>query len=487
MFLGVDLGTSSVKAIIQDDAGRSVAEASASLTLQRPEPLWSEQSPSEWVAAAEAAIQSLPGKLRSGIQAMGLSGQMHGATLLDASNKVLRPAILWNDGRAHLQCAQLEAREPGLRKLTGNRAMAGFTSPKLAWMRTHEPDVFAATAKVLLPKDYLRLVWTSDYATDMSDASGTLWLDVANRRWSEAALAASEMTEAKMPQLYEGSEVTGELSAAAAARLGLPRVSVAGGGGDQAAGAIGAGVTKPGEASLSLGTSGVLFLVTDTFKPNPDEAAHAFCHALPQTWHQMAVLLSAASAVDGAARMAGYGAPQEAYAAAEAHGTSDGVLFLPYLTGERTPHDDPHAKGAFFGLTPHTDPASLVHAALEGVAFAFVDGLDALARAGGDIDTLTVIGGAARSAYWGRILASALGVPLTYRDGAETGPAEGAAKLARMALTGEPANVVCAPAPIRAVIEPDEGLRSAYADRVPVWRRLYQQTKDIMREENAHG
>ncbi|MEM0985075.1 MAG: xylulokinase [Pseudomonadota bacterium] len=487
MFLGVDLGTSSVKVVLQDQAGLVVADASAPLTVSRPEPLWSEQDPAEWVSAAEAAVKGLPAKLRQGVEAVGLSGQMHGPTLLDADGRVLRPAILWNDGRSHRECHELETREPRLRDITGNKAMAGFTAPKLLWTRKHEPETFSKIAKVLLPKDYLRLAWTGDYATDVSDASGTLWLDTQHRQWSEDALAASDMTPAHMPTLHEGTAFTGSIRASTSARLGLPPVPVVAGGGDQAAGAVGVGVTRPGEASLSLGTSGVLFIVSDAFKPNPDEAAHAFCHALPDRWHQMAVLLSAASAVDAAARMAGYPTAAEAYAAAEAHGQSDGVMFLPYLSGERTPHDDPFARGAFFGLSANTRPSSLVHAALEGVAFAFVDGMDALSRAGGIANDITVIGGGARSAYWGKIISSALGCPLVYREGAETGPAEGAAKLARIALTGEDAMHVFAPAPVRAVIEPNAERHEFYGSKIKIWRELYQRTKALSREETAHG
>ncbi|MEO0882869.1 MAG: xylulokinase [Pseudomonadota bacterium] len=480
MFLGLDLGTSSAKAVIVDDSGQQVAEASAHLNVSRPYPLWSEQDPADWVTASETAICSLPKRFREQVRGLGLSGQMHGATLLDGSGTPLRPAILWNDGRAHLECSEIEDKEPALRTITGNKAMPGFTAPKLAWVRKNEPEIFSKTRKVVLPKDYLRFVWTGDYTTDMSDASGTLWLDVRARAWSQEMLTGTGLEDGHMPILFEGTAVTGELSQSAATRLGLPRVPVAAGAGDQAAGAVGASVLQPGEASLSLGTSGVLFLVTDQFRPNVDEATHAFCHAVPETWHQMAVILSAASAVDAVARMAGFASAVEAYAAAEAHGSSDGVLFLPYLSGERTPHDDPHAKGAFFGLTSETTPASLVHAALEGVAFAFSDGQDVLKRGGGEIETVSVIGGGARSSYWGTLLASVLDRPLLYREGAERGPANGAARLARLAVTSEPITDVCAPGPVRETIAPVPHLKEAYAERFETWRALYRSTKHLM-------
>lgn len=480
MFLGVDLGTSSAKAVVVDEAGVTRAEASAPLRVSRPQPLWSEQDARDWVEASEAAVTALPSDLRAAVRGVGLSGQMHGATLLGRDDQPLRPAILWNDGRAHAECAEIELAEPRLRAITGNKAMPGFTAPKLAWVRRHEPELFAATRKVLLPKDYLRLVWTGDHATDLSDASGTLWLDVGRRAWSDAALAVTSLTADHMPALFEGSVATGALSASAAARLGLKRVPVAAGAGDQAAGAAGAGVIDPGDASLALGTSGVLFIASAGFHANPGEATHAFCHALPRRWHQMAVMLSAASAIDWVASVVGFSSPAQAYAAAEATGSSGGALFLPYLTGERTPHDNAYARGAFFGLSADTNAATLVHAALEGVAFAFADGRDALARAGEKCERATVIGGGARSAYWGKILASALNLPLTYRQGSETGPAHGAARLARLAVTGEDPAAVCRPGPVMSVVEPDAALLALYTERLPRWRELYRRTRDLL-------
>lgn len=465
-----------------DDKGAHTATHNVPLAVSRPQNGWSEQDAAHWVAASEQAVLGLPATLRSGVKAIGFSGQMHGATLLDEADAPLRPAILWNDSRAHAECAEIEAVEPALRQITGNKAMPGFTAPKLAWVRKFEPEIFAKVSKVLLPKDYVRLVWTGDHATDLSDASGTLWLDVGARKWSEPALEATGLSLAHMPTVYEGNAMTGQISASTAARLRLPRVPVVAGAGDQAAGAIGAGVVVPGAASLALGTSGVLFKVTDGFCPNTEDATHAFCHALPGLWHQMAVHLSAASAIDAAARMAGFLDPASAYAAAEAHGSSDNVFFLPYLTGERTPHDDPYARGAFFGLSPDTCPAALVHAALEGVAFAFADGREALTAGSAALKSATVIGGGARSAYWGHILAAALDMTLIYPDGAETGPAEGAARLARLGVSGDAINTVCTPGPVRDTVEPDPSRRERYRERLSHWRALYQATKNIMRE-----
>jgi xylulokinase len=479
-YLGIDVGTSSVKAVIVGEHGEVSAQASAPLAVSRPRPLWSEQDPNDWWRAAERALRALPAAQAARVQALGLSGQMHGATLLDRAVRPLRPAILWNDGRSAAECEELEAREPRLRELSGNLAMPGFTAPKLLWVRRHEPEIFARIAKVLLPKDYVRLRLTGDFATDCSDAAGTLWLDVGQRRWSEALIAASGLEPSAMPALFEGSEPTGTLLAEAADALGLPRgIPVAGGAGDQAAGAAGVGVIRPGDAFLSLGTSGVYFVAGARFAPNPAGGVHAFCHCLPGTWHQMSVILSAASCLGWVAQATG--ARDEAALLAEIESEPAGhgeLLFLPYLSGERTPHNDPHARGVFFGLTHETTRAALGRAVLEGVAFAFSDAERALRGAGTEIGELCVIGGGAQSRLWGRILASALDRTLVYRAGGELGPAHGAARLARLAHTGEPPERVCAKPPLREEIDPDRELRAKLLPRLARFRTLYRALRD---------
>ena len=299
MYLGIDVGTSGVKVVLVDDAQRVVDQETAPLRVSRPRPLWSEQDPEDWWRATEAAVAALKDRQASalsGVRGIGLSGQMHGATLLDGKDRPLRPAILWNDGRSGAECAELEGRVPASRSITGNIAMPGFTAPKLLWVARHEPEIFAQVAKVLLPKDYVRLRMTGRHASDMSDAAGTLWLDVGARAWSEEMLAGTDLALRHMPELFEGSEATATLVPDVAARWGVPPdARVAGGGGDNAAGAVGTGVIAPGNAFLSLGTSGVIFAASDGFRPNPDQAVHAFCHALPGTWHQMSVILSAAA------------------------------------------------------------------------------------------------------------------------------------------------------------------------------------------------
>lgn len=381
MFIGLDLGTSAVKAVLVDDDQTVVDQASAPLTVSRPHPLWSEQDPDQWWTATDAAmaeIGSRQGRALSAVRGIGLSGQMHGATLLDGQDRVLRPAILWNDGRSGTECAELERREPRSRQITGNLAMPGFTAPKLLWVAAHEPDIFKRTARVLLPKDYVRLRMTGACASDMSDSAGTLWLDVAERRWSAEMVEATGLALSAMPELFEGSAPTGTLLPAVAERWGVPRDTVAaGGGGDNAAGAVGVGVIAPGAAFLSLGTSGVLFAANDGYAPNFEQAVHTFCHCLPRTWHQMSVILSAASSLSWLVQATG--AADEATLLAEAEAASDRdpgrLLFLPYLSGERTPHNDPNAMGVFFGLGHGTDRADLTRAVLEGVAFAFATGL----------------------------------------------------------------------------------------------------------------
>ena len=305
MFLGLDLGTSSVKVIVINDDGEISSKSSQSLSLSSPNPLWNEQSPSDWLEAAETAILKIPKNIRSKLKGMGLSGQMHGAVLLDKKERPIRPAILWNDGRSFEECKELEKKLPNLNKITGNQIMPGFTSPKIEWVRKYEKENFSAIQKILLPKDYLRLKWSGEFATDTSDASGTMWLNTKKRSWSNDALEISGISSQQLPELFEGNQITGKISKSSSKKLGIPMIPIVAGAGDQAAGAIGSSVINPGDASLVLGTSGVIFLVTDGFLPNLKQGIHAFCHAVPQTWHQMAVILSAASAVDWCANLVG--------------------------------------------------------------------------------------------------------------------------------------------------------------------------------------
>ena len=478
MDLGIDIGTSEVKVVLLDDAQRVVGQAHSAVPISRPQPLWSEQDPHDWWAATVAALAQLRAahpKEFGAVRGLGLSGHMHGATLLDAQDRVLRPAILWNDGRSHAQCAELERRAPGSREITGNIVMPGFTAPKLMWVEQHEPEVFRRTARVLLPKDFVRLQLTGEAVSDMSDSAGTLWLDVAKRAWSDTMLAATHLTRSHMPRLVEGCEASGTVLPAVASELGLPAgVVVAGGAGDNAASAAGIGVAAPGTAFLSLGTSGVYFVANAAYSPNPARAVHAFCHAFPNTWHQMTVMLSAASGLRWLRTLTH--ADSEAQLVAEAEALPAGTpvpLFLPYLSGERTPHNNPHACGVFFGLTHDHTRAHLARAVLEGVAFAFLDGQQALMQGGAQIDTVTLVGGGSRSAPWAQVLADTLGRTLDRRSGADVGAALGAARLGRMARTGDSVASVCSMPPLIDRFAPNPGRAELLAERHLQFQRLY--------------
>jgi xylulokinase len=482
MYIGIDLGTSGVKAIVISQDGALIASQTIPLHVSRPYPLWSEQDPESWWQATEQAILKLGKDVDlSRVQAIGLSGQMHGATLLDRTGKVLRPAILWNDGRCASECETLEQAVPESRQITGNMMMPGFTAPKLKWVENHEPEIFSQVAKVLLPKDYLRYRMTGVFASDMSDAAGTLWLDVAGRDWSDEMLAATGLNRDHMPGLYEGNAVTGMLSAAVAQAWGMRQVPVAAGGGDNAAGAGGVGMIEPGQAMLSLGTSGVYFAVSDGFLSNPDSALHSFCHALPGTWHTMSVILSAASCLSWIAGLTGFSDVGAMLAETQQHVSADtAVVFLPYLSGERTPHNDPDAKGVFFGMTHTTEKYDLIQAVLEGVGFALADGFDALHQTKQIPEEVVLIGGGARSRYWRQILADITGMPLVYRQGGDVGPALGAARLAMLCVRqGASPREIC---PIPELIQkhlPDMAKYQDYQQKRATYQSLYQQLKPL--------
>lgn len=483
MYIGIDLGTSGVKAILLSEAGEVLAAHSEPLSVSRPHSLWSEQDPESWWLATDRAMRALGAEHPlKGVKAIGLAGQMHGATLLDSKQRVLRPAILWNDGRSGEECALLESNVEEARAITGNQMMPGFTAPKLLWMERHEPEVFGQINKVLLPKDYLRLIMTGEFASDMSDAAGTMWLDVAKRDWSDTMLDACRLSRQHMPELFEGSEVTGVLKPEVAAAWNMAAVPVVAGGGDNAAGAIGVGMVDAGQAMLSLGTSGVYFAVSDGFRSNPESAVHSFCHALPNRWHLMSVMLSAASCLDWAAKLTGLGSVTALLAAAEQANQDAGVVwFLPYLSGERTPHNNPQAKGTFFGLTHQHGPAELARAVLEGVGYALADGMDVVHLCGITPDSVTLIGGGARSPYWRQMLADISGQVLDYRTGGDVGPALGAARLAQIALSpGQSLQSLLPQLPLEQRHQPDFNRHQRYAGRSQVFNQIYQQLLPLM-------
>jgi xylulokinase len=476
MYLGLDLGTSGIKAMLINDAQQVIGVGHAGLTVQRPHPGWSEQAPGDWLHATEEAIAALKAahpKELAAVRGIGLSGHMHGATLVDAKGRVLRPCILWNDTRSHAEAVALDA-DPRFRALTGNIVFPGFTAPKLAWVKNNEPETFAKVAKVLLPKDYLRFWLTGEYLSDMSDSAGTSWLDTGKRAWSTELLDATGLTIEQMPGLVEGTDRAGMLRAELAEKWGLgSNVVIAGGAGDNAASACGMGTVAEGQAFVSLGTSGVLFAANASYLPKPESAVHAFCHALPNTWHQMGVILSATDALNWHSGVTGKSAGELTGELGDGLKAPTGVTFLPYLSGERTPHNDAKIRGAFIGLGHESDRAVLTQAVLEGVTFAIRDSLEALKSAGTTISRVTAIGGGSRSRYWLSSIATALDMPVDIPADGDFGAAFGAARLGLIAATGADPLSVCTAPQTAETVEPVRALTGAYETAYGRYRALY--------------
>lgn len=476
VLFGVDVGTSATKGVAIDADGKVLTRAEAEYPLSTPHPGWAEQDPEDWWRATETVLQELT-ETAGEPSGIGLSGQMHGLVALDSQNKVLRPAILWNDQRTQAQCEEIES-TIGLQKLialTGNRALAGFTAPKLLWLKQNEPDTYGQIKRIALPKDYVRLRLTGEHATDVSDASGTLLLDVAKRGWSDDVLKALEIDRDWLPKALESPEVSGET------KDGTP---VAAGAGDQAAGALGVGVDRPGPLSVALGTSGVVFAALKEFAADDEARVHAFCHAVPNAWHAMGVMLSAAGSL---AWLRNATNPDTSYdellAMADAWPAgTENLIFLPYLAGERTPHADPDATGAFAGLTLRHDRGALARAVLEGVAFGLRDSLDLIAELGEPPQLGRISGGGARSDLWATIVASVLELPLE-RVAVDEGAAFGAAILGGVAAGVWP-NVqdgVAATVRPRGQIEPDPEWVEIYKQQRAKFRALYPAIREAAR------
>lgn len=482
MYLGLDLGTSGVKALLIDDHQRIVGSTSAPVSLSRPHPGWSEQDPAEWVSATEAAMAALkaahPAELAA-VRGIGLSGHMHGATLIGADDRVLRPCIMWNDTRSHAEAAELDA-NPAFRRISGNIVFPGFTAPKLVWVAKNEPEIFAAVKKVLLPKDYLRLWLAGEHLSEMSDSAGTSWLDTARRSWSSELLTATGLDERHMPGLVEGTDAAGTLRPELAARWGMaPGVVIAGGAGDNAASACGMGTVAEGRAFVSLGTSGVLFAANASYLPKPESAVHTFCHALPNTWHQMGVILSATDALNWYSSVTGQSASALTAELGDQLKAPASVTFLPYLAGERTPLNDASIRGAFIGLGHESGRMAMTQAVLEGVAFALRDNLEALRSAGTELSRVTAIGGGSRSRYWLAAMATALGLPIDVPQDGDFGAAFGAARLGLVAATGTDALSVFTPPETAETIDPDPVHSAAYAAAYERYRALYPALKSL--------
>ena len=472
-FLGIDLGTSGLRLLLTDPDGTPIASAEAAYEARHPHPGWSEQDPAQWTAALDTAVAELRDTPAwADLKGIAVAGHMHGATLLDADDAVLRPCILWNDTRSHAEAATLDAADD-VRALSGNIVFPGFTAPKLEWVRAHEPEVFAQVAKVLLPAAYLTLHLTGRHVADMSDSAGTAWLDVGARDWSDRLLAAGHMRRDQMPSLVEGSEAAGTLRPELAKAWGVGEVTVAGGAGDNAAAACGIGALREGQGFVSLGTSGVILAARDGYAPAPETAVHSFCHAVPGRWYQMGVMLSATDSLNWLARITGERPSALTGALGEALQPPGPLRFLPYLSGERTPHNDAAIRGAFTGLAAGSGRADLTRAVLEGVAYGLRDSLDALRGAGAAPERLVAIGGGTGSVYWLRMIATVLDLPLDLPAGGEFGAALGAARLGMAAATGADPETLMTPPQIRATIAPDPALRDAFEAGHSRFRGLY--------------
>ncbi|WP_415404311.1 xylulokinase [Tateyamaria sp. SN3-11] len=466
MYLGLDLGTSGVKALLVDGDGRAVGSADATYEVSNPAAGWSEQDPADWIAGVTAVLASLRAAYPAAfgaVRGLALSGHMHGAVMVDAADTVLRPCILWNDTRSFAEAARMDA-DPQARAISGNIVFPGFTAPKLAWVAAHEPETFARVAKVMLPKDYVVWWLTGRHATEMSDAAGTAWLDVGARAFSDDLLALGGMNADQMPDLLEGTDVVGDVQAARA-DLGLPAgCVVVAGGADNAVAACGVGALGEGEGFVSLGTSGVVLTGRDRYAPMADSAVHTFCHAVPGRWYQMGVVLAATDSLNWLSRITGQSAAALSNALGEALLPPPDVKFYPYLSGERTPHNDAQVRGGFTGLDIASGPADLTRAVMTGVSFALRDSFEALRKTGATLDSALAIGGGSRSDHWTRMLATTLNIPLERPDESAFGAALGAARIAMCGVTGDdPASIMTKP-PIVDVIDPDPALTSAYDD-----------------------
>ena len=480
-YLGIDLGTSGIRALLVDDKCRPIGAAEAPCTVSHPHTGWSEQDPQDWIRALEAVVAQLRAEHPDFVDLRGIAvaGHMHGATLLDADGTVLRPCILWNDTRSHAQAADLDA-DPAFRAISGNIVFPGFTAPKLAWLKVHEPAVFAKVAKVLLPAAYLTHYLTGAHVADMSDSAGTSWLDLGARDWSAPLLERSHMRRDQMPDLVEGSAPAGLLRSDLATRWGVVApVCVAGGAGDNAAAACGMGVLHEGQGFVSLGTSGVLLMARDSVQPAPETALHTFCHAVPERWYQMSVMLSAADSMTWLGRVTGRKPSELTADLGEDLRAPGTVAFAPYLSGERTPHNDAQVRGGFSGGSTSTTQQDLTHAVLAGVCFGLRDGFEAITGTGAVFKTLYAVGGGTASRYWLKMLATVLNTPLHIPEGREFGAALGAARLAMVAQSGATVEEVMTPPATAEVIMPDIGLVAAYDAAYAEFRRLYPAFKSL--------
>jgi xylulokinase len=482
MYIGLDLGTSGIRAVLMDDGQTIIASSEAIYDVDRPKLGWSEQNPLDWIEGCKKVLRQLHSDhcdLMSNVLAISISGHMHGATLLNAKDDVLRPCILWNDTRSHVEAKAFDE-NPIFRKLSGNIVFPGFTAPKLAWVKNNEPDIFSKIAKVLLPKDFLRLWLTGGHVSEMSDAAGTSLLDVEKRDWSPELLSASGMTLDQMPSLVEGSDESGQLRLELATEFGMKSgVIIAGGGGDNAASACGIGATGEGEAFVSLGTSGVLFAANDAYRPDPDSAVHTFCHALPDMWHQMGVILSATDSLNWLSSITGKKPAELTSSLGSGLKSPNDVKFLPYLSGERTPHNDSNIRGSFSNIDISATSKDLAQSVIEGVSFALRDNLEALRQAGTELNKIIAVGGGSRSDYWLSLLATVLDKPIALPEKGDFGAAFGAARLAQASVSKQPIQDIMAIPKIAREFEPQRHMTQEFEDAYQTYRALYPALKGV--------
>ena len=486
MYIGIDLGTSGVKTILIDYNQDILATAHSPLTVQSPKDGFNEQDPNSWIKATEICLAELKkqkSKEFSNTISIGISGHMHGATIIDDQGKVIRPCILWNDTRAFKECEEFENQDFDVRNISGNIAMPGFTAPKINWLIKNESENFKKISKVLLPKDYLRYYLTGEFFSDMSDASGTLWMDIMKRQWSEQLLAISKLNINHMPKLVEGNQEAGMLSSKLKEKFDFNKnVIVVGGAGDNAASAAGLGVVEENQSFISLGTSGVFFTPTSNFLMNTKDAVHSFCHCLPNKWHLMSVMLSASNCLDWICSLTGNNIADalkniENYSS-NLENIFNAPYFLPYLSGERTPHNDPHARGSFHYLKTTTDKSAMQYAVLEGISFGIFDGFNSIQSVNQKFDDIFVVGGGSKSSYWLNLLSSILNRKLSICEQSEFGAALGVARLAMFAdKQVEDKNSIIKKINIKKSFQPSEKNISSLEKRYLIWKELYPNNK----------
>ena len=493
MFIGIDLGTSSIKMILIDQNQKILATATSSLTVQSPKDGFSEQNPQEWIDSTMKCFEAL--KLKkpnefSQTVSLGISGHMHGATLIDKDGNVIRPCILWNDTRSHQECEEFEKQNFDVRSISGNITMPGFTAPKINWIKNNEIDNFRKIFKVLLPKDYLRFILTGEFFSEMSDASGTLWLDIKHRKWSNKLLSCSFLEEKHMPNLVEGNELTGYLKKELKDKFNFNNnVKVVGGAGDNAAAATGMGITNKNQSFISLGTSGVFFTPTESFLSNTGDAVHSFCHCLPNKWHLMSVMLSASNCLDWICAVTNTSIA-ETFNNVEKFYTDEDTInkssyFLPYLSGERTPHNDPHIRGSFHSIKTSTNATDLQYAVIEGVSFGILDGVNSILKVNNNFDTIYMVGGGSKSSFWIELLASLLNRKLSVCDQSEFGAALGVARLAMFQDdTMNNKEKIVSEIKISKIYEPKKHNMDILLRRYAIWKDLYNSNKKIAQNLN---